>query len=287
MLNAIFKTDDGREFVFGTDGNVAFDMDVGSGVPVNIGTTQGFSQIGQSVTTKSVSGRTITANGCIYGNNVADKKRTMRNILAPFSSGILTINDKYYCRAHVKEAPSFSTEKNNGKFTMQFFSPTPYFFSNTERSSAINSTSKLFSFPAKYNSHKFGETSVEKYVNFRNDGDVSVPFNFTITAIGTVAAIRLENIETLQRIEIKNPNGDVLESGEQISVYRTMDGVLRAEKVSGDSVTNILSWVSIDSNLFHLNVGDNFISADDLSSEFSTFTTMVSFSPAYWSVFEE
>ena len=286
MLNAIFKTDDGREFVFGTAGNVAFDMDVGAGVPVELGKTQGFSQIGQSVSTKSVSGRNIKVTGCAY-RNVPATKRTMRNILAPFIAGTLTINDRYFCRVHVKNPPTFSTAKNDGRFTMQFFSPTPYFFSKTEQSSSINSVSKLFSFPVNYKSHKFGETSVEKYVNFRNDGGVDVPFNFTITAIDIVDSIYVENIETREFIEIRNPVDFALQSGEQISVYRTLDGVLRAEKISGDDVSDILSWVSVDSNLFQLSVGDNFISAVDGASDLATFTTTVSFRPAYWSVFEE
>ena len=49
MYSAIFEADNGQKYIFGRDGETVFDMDLGNGVTVNVGTSQGFSQVGETV----------------------------------------------------------------------------------------------------------------------------------------------------------------------------------------------------------------------------------------------
>ena len=49
MYNVIFESENGQKYVFGADGETVFDMDLGNGVSVDIGTSQGFSQVGETV----------------------------------------------------------------------------------------------------------------------------------------------------------------------------------------------------------------------------------------------
>ena len=127
MYNVVFENDNGSKYYFGANGSTVFDMDLGSGVPVNIGTSQGFSQIGETMQNRTVSGRTINVNGVVYGN-VQERKKTMRKVIAPFSCGRLVFDGEYYTRVCVKNAPTFSPVKDDGRFTMQFFAPFPFFF---------------------------------------------------------------------------------------------------------------------------------------------------------------
>ena len=86
MYNVVFENDNGSKYYFGVNGTTAFDMDLGNGVPVNIGTSQGFSQVGETMQSRNISGRTISVKGAVYGN-VQERKKSMRNVISPFSSG--------------------------------------------------------------------------------------------------------------------------------------------------------------------------------------------------------
>ena len=86
VKNAVFKADNGEKFVFGVNNGNVFYMDIGEGVSVRIGTSQGFSQVGETVQTQSVGGRKIKVVGAIYGN-VAQKKKEMRRVFAPSFPG--------------------------------------------------------------------------------------------------------------------------------------------------------------------------------------------------------
>lgn len=259
MYNAIFESENGEKYVFGIDGGTVFDMDIGNGTSVSIGTSQGFGQIGETVKTKSVSGRQIKVKGCIY-ENIIDNKNRMRHVFSPFSYGRLTIDGTYFTMVHVKNAPSFSAQKNDGRFSMVLFSPFPFFYLNEEKSLSIGEVVPMFTFPVDYSvAHKFGESSQKRYVNAINDGDVSVPFSLTFSFDGNSTNPTITNLHNFSFLKF---NG-TFANGDSINVYRDEKNVFHADLVSDGQTTDILSLVDEDSNLFELTVGDNLIQADD------------------------
>ena len=80
MYSAKFESDNGLTFVFGANGGNVFDMDLGSGVSVDIGTSQGFSQIGETVETLAVNGRAISVKGVLF-KDIDNQKKNMRLIV--------------------------------------------------------------------------------------------------------------------------------------------------------------------------------------------------------------
>jgi phage-related protein len=245
--------------MFGTNGNTAFDMDLGSGVSVDIGTSQGFSQIGETIQNRTVSGRPITVKGVVYGN-VQERKKSMRNVISPFSCGRLVFENKYYIRVCVKSAPSFSSVKNDGRFTMQFFAPYPFFKSIEEKNVEIGSIRPLFSFPVNYSvPHKFGEKGAARYKSVYNDSDVSIPFSLHLSSSGTSTNPVIANLQTFKTLKL---NG-TLNAGDFVDIYRNEDNVLRAIMTSDGVQSDVIYWVDESSDLFELDAGDNLISATD------------------------
>lgn len=281
MYNAIFESDNGEKYVFGKAGSTMFDMDIGNGVPVNIETSQGFSQIGVTAQNRNVSGRNINVKGVIYAD-VEGRKRAMRRIISPFSSGRLVFENRYYTRVYVKNAPTFSPLKGNGKFSLQFFAPFPFFYDINQQSSEIGVIKPMFSFPVNYSvPHKFGDRSDTKYKNIFNDGDVKVPFSIYLHSSGQSTNIVIANLETFQVLKI---NG-MLNAGDYINIYRDADNILRAELTSGGVTSDIISWIDESSELFELNVGDNLISANDDEGGLSL-TAKITFNPAVVALYE-
>lgn len=281
MYSATFVSDRGDKYLFGVAGNTVFDMDIGDGVSVNIGTSQGFSQVGETVESQTVQGRTITVKGVVYGN-IPERKQSMRKALAPFSAGRLTINDKYYTRVHVKSAPSFSPVNDNGKFTLQLFAPFPFFYSVEGKSVSIGGVTPLFSFPVNYaEPHQFGEKASERYTNVYNSGDVKVPYDLYLQSTGISSNINIVNLNTFAFLKI---NG-VLSAGDTIHIYRDEANVLRAELQAEETPQDIISWIDEESTLFEINVGDNLILATDDEGGTSLIARFT-FNPAVVAVYE-
>lgn len=259
MYSAVYIADNGEKYVFGKDGSNVFDMNVGDGVSVELGTSQGFSQVGETIESQTVAGRVINVSGVVFGD-VVERKRTMRKVIAPLSSGRLIFEGTHYTRVAVKSAPTFSPIKDDGRFSLQFFAPFPFFFEINEKSSVIGSVSPLFSFPVNYATpHQFGTKAGERYTNVVNSGDVKIPFSVNLQSSGVSSNINIANLKTFEFLKI---NG-TLNAGDIFRVYRDDQNVLRAELQANGETKDVISWIDEDSSLFELNVGDNLILVTD------------------------
>lgn len=280
MYNVVFNGDSGKNFLFGAQNNVVFDMDLAAGLSVNIATSQGFSQIGVNVGTRSVQGKTINVSGCIYGDISAGKKQ-MSSVFSPFSSGKLVFNSKYFIRVFVKDTPSFSPIKTDGRFSMRFFAPFPFFTSVESISQEIGELTKTFQFPTEYTQHIFGEKSTKRYLNIVNSGDISVPFDLTLRTTSTSVNPMIQNMTSLEFLKF---NGTIY-SGDELKMYRDSDGILRAYLKREEEVQDVISWIDGYSSLFHLSVGDNLILATDENGG-TSLTARIGFCPAVGGVYE-
>ncbi len=281
MYKAVFESQNGDKYVFGVDGDTVFDIDIGNGVSVDIGTSQGFLQIGETVESQSVTGRPINVKGVIYSAVDATKQR-MRKVFAPFVRGRLVFEGKYYTNVYVKSTPTFSPKKGDGRFSMQLFAPYPFFYSVEEKSSEIGKIEPLFRFPINYATpHAFGMKSDEKYNNIINSGDVKVSFKVVMVATGESNNPVVTNLETLEFLKL---NGS-LSMGDTVTIYRDSQGILRAELKRSDELIDIISWIDEESTLFELNVGDNLIAASDDGGG-TNLTTRFSYNPAVVAVYE-
>lgn len=259
MISAVFEADNGKKFLLGVDNGIVFSADVGNGVSVNLGKSQGFGQIGETVQTQSVGGKPINIKGVIF-SDIAAKKAEMRNAFAPFVSGRLVFDGKYYTRVYVKDPPSFSATKNDGRFMMQLYAPYPYFYSINERTFLIGAVKPLFKFPINYSTpHKFGEKSGAKYVNVQNNGDVPVPYRMTLSTSLQSTNPTITDMQTLSFIRILG----VINVGDTVTVYRDDDGVLRAELENENGTQDIIYRIDEASTLFDIRAGENLILAED------------------------
>lgn len=259
MFEVIFESDNGKKFVFGRNGNNYFGMSIGNGVEVALGTSQGFSQIGETVETQSIGGRHIDVTGEVYGD-ITERKDALRRVCAPLVSGRLVFQKTYYIRVYVKAAPTFSAVKNNGLFKMQFFAPFPFYLRMNEQMFYIGQVTPQFRFPVNYSiTHRFGARTAARYTNVYNDGDVRIPFRAYIRSDGTCSNVTISNLKTFAFLKL---NG-TLNAGEFVEIYRDNRNVLRAELTSNGVVQDIISWIDEDSSLFELEVGDNLLSATD------------------------
>lgn len=280
-FEVVFEADNGKKFVFGRNGNNYFGMNIGNGVEVKLGTSQGYSQVGETVETESVGGRPINVTGEMYGN-IVERKNALRNVCAPFVAGRLVFDKKHFIRVYVKNAPSFSPVKNNGLFKMQFFAPFPFFFDLNEKSYRLGAVTPQFRFPVNYGvPHRFGSRSAVRYTNISNPGDVRVPFRLQLLSSGTCTNVTVTNLKTFAFLKL---NG-ILNAGDSVDIYRDNDNVIRAELNSGGVISDIIGRIDDASTLFDLEAGDNLISANDDEGG-AALSVHFAFNPAVGALYE-
>lgn len=281
MYEVIFENDNGKKFAFGPSGSNWYGMNIGNGMEITLGKSQGFAQIGETVETQAVAGRPIDVTGRFYGD-IVERKNALRNVCAPLASGRLIFQKTYYTRVFVKAAPSFTPVKNNGLFRMQFYAPYPFFYRFEESYYRIGGMVPGFRFPVNYaQPHRFGTRNTERYVNVINQGDVRVPYRMKIRSEGISTNATITNLTTFAFLRI---NGTI-KSGEYVTIYRDKNNVLRADLVHGDTVTDVITWIDDDSSLFELDAGDNLISANDEEGG-TAMVVSITFNPAVGAIYE-
>lgn len=281
MYKAEFVSDKGLSYLFGSEGHTAFSMDVGNGMSVNLGISQGFSQVGEFVDSQSIGGKPISVKGVVYGN-VEQKKNELRNAFAPFTSGKLIFNKTHFIRVYVEESPTFSARKGDGRFTMLLYAPKPLFQNITESVYKIGEIQPLFSFPVNYSEkHIFGKTVSPGFAMILNNGDVPVPLQISLMFHADCKNPKITDNKNLKFFKL---NG-TFSAGSVVNIYRDDFGILKVVQESEENSQDIINMVDEDSDFFEITVGSNPISVTaDVGS--GSIETIIKFNESVVSVYE-
>ena len=251
MYNAKFVKSNGDVFSFGLEYGTIFDISPLSELDVQIGTNQGFQQIGDTIQTRGMKGVTRTIRGRTIGEANSLKMR-MLTVFSPFASGKLYFDGKYYCNAVVKKTPAISVNDHDAEFSMMLYCPSPYWYAAQQSSYSIGRIIPAFHFPTAYTTHKFGTKNPSAFTNVYNPGEDTDDFELEFAATGDVTTFGVIDINTQEFIEITTK----LTAGEVVRMYRD-SGRLRVEMLSGGVATDIFGLLKYDSNLFTIRSGDN------------------------------
>ena len=283
MYNARYVSNTGETYDFGVDGSTVFDMDIGNGLSVDIATSQGFAQMGESVEGQTVTGRLINVKGVIY-NNVSKRRKTLRSVFAPFTNGRLSFDNGYYIDVYVKDTPTFSPVKNDGRFTMLLYAPFPFFSKADSGNVELGEVAPMFSFPVNYaEPHIFGSKKHTTNKTIINDGDVPVSFDVIFETTGKVTNITVTDLDTGEFLRIEGS----LYSGQKIVLNRTTEGVLKANLIDGNETTDIIYLVDENSTLEKLKKGKNRFKITDEFSDGKMLVADFTYNTAVTSIYED
>ena len=283
MYNAKYVSNTGETYDFGVSGSTVFDMDIGNGLSVDISTSQGFAQMGESVEGQNVSGRLINVKGVIY-KDISSRRKTLRSVFSPFTNGRLTFDNGYYIDVYVKDTPTFSPVKNDGRFTMLLYAPFPFFSKADSGSVEFGELIPGFSFPVNYaEPHTFGTKEKTTVKNIINDGDVPVSFNVTLETTGRATNTTITDLDTGEFLRIQ---GNLL-SGQKIVLNRTTEGVLKAVLIDGAKTTNIINRIDENSTLDKLKKGVNRLRITDDYGDGEMLIADFTYNTAVTSIYED
>lgn len=255
MYSAKIVTDKGETFEFGYEYGTLFDIDPLNGINVDISTSQGFQQVGETIESQSVTGVSRTISGVIIGDAI-QIGRKMLSVLTMFTTGKLYFNNSYFCNICISKTP-YITKPISGrvKFSTMVYCNVPYWMDIRQSEYVLGGWEPTFKLPITYSNeepHTFGIHDNNAFVNCFNSGDVRQPITLRFTAYSQATNFGIENAQTLEKILLN----DSLLAGDIVTV-ENVGGRLTVTRERNGAKTNIFSVLDDSSRLFWVEPGDN------------------------------
>jgi len=245
-------------------GEVEFDISTGfiisemSGLTENsitLSTSQGFTQIGSTVQGTSVEEKPISIEGTILGY-AKDQAALLLDTILPDVIGQLIYNDEWAITVYPTETPYVEQYDHNPKFQFSLTAPYPYWSKAQETNVSLAGIEPMFSFPWDLSqSFTFGTRLSPAFAWIYNPGSVESLYSITFRAMSEgVTNPRITNAKTYEYLHIKKD----MALGETITVSITYGGVNVTSDIGG-TVTDIIGYFDIQSDLYRMHPGDNVI----------------------------
>jgi hypothetical protein len=248
-------TDKGEYLQLGYLYGYVFDISPLNGISVNLSTSQGIGQIGETVENVSASGVHRTIRGTALNELAAERLLTA---LPTFCTGKLSVGG-CYCNFVVDKSPMVSRKKN-GKyiFSLSLYCPFPYWYTSDESFYILNTYIPRFFYPTTLNAHFFGFKSSEGYTIINTDSThVPVPYIGTFTSSDSAVNYGIVEMESGKKLMFE----DTLNYGETVTFFEEGGRVRATKKLADGTQTEILGLLSSDSDLLQLVPGTNIIKA--------------------------
>lgn len=216
---------------------------------VSLSQAQGIDQVGATIQSTNIQPRPVTIVGCLVGDAQAVNKNKLLSVVRPDIGGKLYADD-YYLSVYPTATPIIEPKNRLARFQFSLLASYPYWCKDDSASATLSGIQKLFKLPCNFSkTYRFGELMQTQFMNVQNRGQVPVPYTATFIAKGEVENPKITNATTGKFLLIKK----TLVSGEMLVVEITHERTYVTSSVDGDC----RGALSLSSNLFRLDVGDN------------------------------
>ena len=251
-LSKLFRyvNDNGDSVVFDYAGGFLINKPTGiDSLTVSLSQAKGINQTGATIQSTNIQPRPVTVTGRFVGDMQPQNKEKLIAVIRPDLGGRLYADD-FYLDVWPTATPTIEVRSHNARFQFSLLAAYPYWCKNDSAATILSGIEKLFKFPWNIaQPYRFGQLMETKFMNIFNKGQIPVPFTATFTAKGDVVNPRITNANTGKFILVKK----TLVSGEQLIVRITHDRTYVTSNIDGDC----RGALSLSSNMFELNVGDN------------------------------
>lgn len=251
-LSKLFKyvNDNGDVVTFDYDGGYLISKPTGiDTLTVSLSQAKGINQTGATIQSTNVQPRAVTVSGRIVGESQSVKKERLLSIIRPDIVGKLFADDMYLT-VRATATPTIEATPNFARFQFSVLAPYPYWCKDDSVATVLSGIQPLFKFPWNISkTYAFGKIMETKFMNVYNKGQVPVPYTATFTAKGDVVNPKISNATTGKFLLIKKS----MVAGERLVVEITHDRTYVTSNIDGDC----RGALSLSSNLYELNVGDN------------------------------
>lgn len=259
-LSKLFRyvNDNGDIITFDYNGGYLINKPTGiDTLTISLSQAKGINQTGATIQSTNIQPRAVNISGRIVGESQSVKKERLLSIIRPDIGGKLFADDMYLT-VRATSTPTIEATPNFARFQFSILAPYPYWCKDDSVATVLSGIKPLFKFPWNISkTYSFGKLIETKFMNVYNKGQVPVPYTATFTAKGDVVNPKISNATTGKFLLIKKN----LVAGEQLVVDITHERTYVKSNIDGDC----RGALSLSSNLYELNVGDNVLKpeADD------------------------
>ena len=224
---------------------------------VSLSQAQGIDQVGATIQSTNIQPRPVTIVGCLVGDAQDVNKNMLLSVVRPDIGGKLFADD-YYLLVYPTATPIIEPKDRLARFQFSLLAPYPYWCKDDSASATLSGIQKLFKLPCNFSkTYRFGELMQTQFMNVANHGQVPIPYTATFVAKGDVVNPKITNATTGKFLLVKK----TLVSGERLVVEITHERTYVTSSVDGDC----RGALSLASNLFRLDVGDNVLKPEAAS----------------------
>lgn len=251
-LSKLFRyvNDNGDSVVFDYAGGFLINKPTGvDTLSVSLSQAKGINQTGATIQSTNIQPRPVTITGYFVGDMQSENKEKLISVIRPDLGGKLYADD-FYLNVWPTATPTIEAKPHGARFQLSLLAAYPYWCKDDSVDTVLGGIQNLFKFPWNLSrSYQFGKFMEKKLINVFNKGQVPVPFTATFTAKDEVVNPRITNATTGKFLLIKK----TLVGGERLVVQITHDRTYVTSSVDGDC----RGALSLSSNMFELDVGDN------------------------------
>ena len=224
---------------------------------VSLAQAQGIDQVGATIQSTNIQPRPVTIVGCLVGDAQDVNKNKLLSVVRPDIGGKLYADD-YYLSVYPTATPIIEPKDRLARFQFSLLATYPYWCKDDSASATLSGIQKLFKLPCNFSkTYRFGQLMQTQFMNVLNRGQVPIPYTATFVAKGDVKNPKITNATTGKFLLIKK----TLVSGERLVVEITHERTYVTSSVDGDC----RGALSLTSNLFRLDVGDNVLKPEAAS----------------------
>lgn len=218
-------------------------------ISVSLNQAKGINQVGATIQSKNIQPRPVTISGKLVGDMQAENKEKLLSVVRPDLSGKLYADD-VYLDVYVTATPTIEATPIFARFQFSVTAAYPYWRKDDSVATVLSGIQNMFKFPWNLSKpYQFGKVMETKFMNVYNSGQVPVPYTATITAKDEVVNPKITNATTGKFLLLKK----TFVSGERLVVQITHERTYVTSNIDGDC----RGALSLSSNLFELDVGDN------------------------------
>ena len=216
---------------------------------ISLAQAKGINQTGATIQSTNVQPRPVNITGFLVGDMQSENKDRLISVIRPDIGGKLYADD-FYLNVWPTATPTIEATPHSARFQFSLLAAYPYWCKDDRAGQSLSGVEKLFKFPWNISqSYQFGKVTEAKFINVFNSGQVPVPFTATFTAKGRVVNPKISNAMTGKTMLVKKS----LAAGEILTVNITHDRTSVTSNIDGEC----RGALSLSSNLFELDVGDN------------------------------
>lgn len=251
-LSKLFRyvNDNGDSITFDFAGGYLINKPTGiDTVSVSLSQAKGINQTGATIQSRNVQPRPVNITGYLVGDAQTVGKEKLLSVVRPDIGGKLYADD-YYLTVYPTATPNIEPKRWGAQFQFSILAAYPYWCKDDSASVALAGIEPLFRFPWNISrAYQFGRLKRELFMNVLNRGQVPVPFTAVFSASGNVEKPKITHVATGKFLVVNKS----LVNGERLTVQITHDRTYVTSSVDGDC----RGALSLKSNLFQLEVGDN------------------------------